>query len=75
MSGGGPNVAEALQAHTSVICLQRPSLPTARLNGEPKISVHHRPLVSGWKIDTDETSNGIPLQYSCPENPMDRGAW
>ena len=19
--------------------------------------------------------NGIPLQYSCLENPMDRGAW
>ena len=19
--------------------------------------------------------NGDPLQYSCPENPMDRGAW
>ena len=19
--------------------------------------------------------NGTPLQYSCPENPMDRGAW
>ena len=19
--------------------------------------------------------NGSPLQYSCPENPMDRGAW
>ena len=19
--------------------------------------------------------NGYPLQYSCPENPMDRGAW
>ena len=19
--------------------------------------------------------NGIPLQYCCPENPMDRGAW
>ena len=18
---------------------------------------------------------GVPLQYSCPENPMDRGAW
>ena len=19
--------------------------------------------------------NGYPLQYSCPENPMDRGGW
>ena len=22
-----------------------------------------------------EEGNGNPLQYSCPENPMDRGAW
>ena len=22
-----------------------------------------------------EGGNGYPLQYSCPENPMDRGAW
>ena len=22
-----------------------------------------------------EEGNGYPLQYSCPENPMDRGAW
>ena len=22
-----------------------------------------------------EEGNGIPLQYSCMENPMDRGAW
>jgi len=22
-----------------------------------------------------EGGHGSPLQYSCPENPMDRGAW
>ena len=22
-----------------------------------------------------EEGNGNPLQYSCPENPTDRGAW
>ena len=22
-----------------------------------------------------EEGNGNPLQYSCPENPADRGAW
>ena len=32
MSGDRPSVAETLRAHASVICLQRPSLPTARLN-------------------------------------------
>ena len=25
--------------------------------------------------DPLEKGNGNPLQYSCPENPMDRGAW
>ena len=24
---------------------------------------------------SSEGGNGNPLQYSCPENPMDRGAW
>ena len=24
---------------------------------------------------TSQASNGTPLQYSCLENPMDRGAW
>ena len=26
-----------------------------------------------WNLDGE--GNGIPLQYSCLENPMDRGAW
>ena len=30
--GGRPSVAETLRAHASVICLQRPFLPTAPLN-------------------------------------------
>ena len=25
--------------------------------------------------DPPEEGNGNPLQYSCLENPMDRGAW
>ena len=28
----------------------------------------------GWE-DLLEEENGNPLQYSCLENPMDRGAW
>ena len=28
----------------------------------------------GWE-DPLERGHGNPLQYSCPENPMDRGAW
>ena len=26
----------------------------------------------GW---SPGVGNGTPLQYSCPENPMDRGTW
>ena len=28
----------------------------------------------GWQ-DTLGEGNGYPLQYSCLENPIDRGAW
>ena len=31
-------------------------------------------LIPGWGGSPGE-GNGNPLQYSCPENPMDRGAW
>ena len=27
------------------------------------------------RVGLGETPNGSPLQYSCLENPMDRGAW
>ena len=28
-----------------------------------------------WLGRSPGEGNGNPLQYSCPENPMDRGAW
>ena len=31
-------------------------------------------LISGWE-KSPGGGNGNPLQYSCLENPMDRGAW
>ena len=31
-------------------------------------------LIPGWGRSPGE-GNGNPLQYSCPENLMDRGAW
>ena len=30
--------------------------------------------IRGWGRSPKE-GNGNPLQYSCPENPMDTGAW
>ena len=29
----------------------------------------------GWKDPLMKEENGNPLQYSCLENPMDRGPW
>ena len=31
-------------------------------------------LIPGWGR-SPRVGNGNPLQYSCLENPMDRGAW
>ena len=31
-------------------------------------------LIPGWERSPEE-GNGYPLQYSCLETPMDRGAW
>ena len=28
-----------------------------------------------WSVTYPGEGNGNPLQYSCLENPMDRGAW
>ena len=39
----------------------------------------YRPANKGWNVYSHVVSNGkgngTPLQYSCLENPMDRGAW
>ena len=31
-------------------------------------------LIPGWGRSPGD-GNGYPLQYSCLENPLDRGAW
>ena len=59
MSVGRPSVAEALREHTSVTCLQHPSLPphgvTEQVSLKKKVS-STIPFVSGRKPDTEETS-------------------
>ena len=41
----------------------------------PGLPVHHQlPEFTQTHVHRGE-GNGIPLQYSCLENPMDRGAW
>ena len=60
VTGGRPSVAEALRAHTSVICLQHPSLPphsvTEQVSLKKKKVSSTVPFVSGQKTDTEETS-------------------
>ena len=34
-----------------------------------------RPGFDPWEGRSSGEGNGNPLQYSCLENPMDRGAW
>ena len=41
---------------------------------EPVCSAEDLGLISGLGRSPGE-GNGNPLQYSCLENPMDRGAW
>ena len=42
----------------------------------PHSSVSHTlPANSSQQGDSHGEGNGTPLQYSCLENPMDRGAW
>ena len=40
----------------------------------PPVSTGHSGLIPGSGTFPEE-GNGNPLQYSCLENPMDRGAW
>ena len=39
-----------------------------------KISEQYYKYIQGTKGNIGE-GNGNPLQYSCLENPMDKGAW
>ena len=62
VSAGRPSVAEALQAHASVICLQHPSLPPHSATEQVSLKKKKKkvsstvPFVSGRKPDTEEAS-------------------
>ena len=49
---------------------------------ETQTGALYQPRRVGWGVRWEEGSkgrgymhNGTPLQYCCPENPMDGGAW
>ena len=45
------------------------------MNWEIGIGVCALPCVKQLARENPGEGNGTPLQYSCLENPMDRGAW
>ena len=66
--------------HIKAVCCEKAGL---KLSIQKTKIMASGPITS-WQIDgeTMETvrdfiwgGNGTPLQYSCLENPMDRGAW
>ena len=44
-------------------------------HGSTGESACHRSWVDPWAGKIPGEGNGKPLQYSCQENPVDRGAW
>ena len=45
------------------------------LTGPVRLSQDQRQIENTYKSICSGEGNGIPLQYSCLENPMDGGAW
>ena len=61
-----------------------PSMSSSMRTSQEALVVKNPPATAGDRRDTGsipglgrscEGGNGNPLQYSCLENPMDRGAW
>ena len=60
------------------LCLYKPLAPPGTSGKEPAcqcwLGVRDAGSIPGWGRSPGE-GTGNPLQYSCLENPMDRGAW
>ena len=48
--------------------------PAGSVVKNPPANAGDKSLTAGWER-SHGVGNGNPLQYSCMENPMDRGAW
>ena len=57
--------------HTSVFIL---GIPSSSVGKASACNAGDQSLIPGLGRSPGE-GNGNPLQYSCLENPMDRGAW
>ena len=49
-------------------------VPGGSVGKQSACNVEDPGSIPGWGRSVRE-ENGNPLQYSCLENPMDRGAW
>ena len=56
---------------TSQVELVVKNLPASAGDAGDTGSIHG----AGWEDSLEEGGHGTPFQYSCLENPMDRGAW
>ena len=62
-------VAEVTQFHSIT-----GGFPRGSVGKESACSAGHPGSIPGFRRSPGE-GNGNPLQYSCLENPMDRGTW
>ena len=67
------DTTERLHFHFHFSASLRASLVAQRLERLPAMRETQVQSL-GWE-DSPGEGNGNPLQYSCLENPMDRGAW
>ena len=54
--------------------MEKEGFPGSSDGKESSCNAGHSGLIPGWGRCPEE-GNGYPLQYSCLESPMDRGAW
>ena len=46
------------------------------LSLDKNFDLKHKLIIDAFKYNyTEVRANGNPFQYSCLDNPMDRGAW
>ena len=74
--GNGNLKYRVVKACQNVLSLLKLFLYLAVLTGlNPRQCVYHQILKLEYVASNIGEGNGTPLQYSCLENPMDRGAW
>ena len=61
-------------ARTKKLLYVTMGFPGGSVVKNPPVNVRDAGLIPGSRVFPGE-GNGSPLQYSCQENSMDRGAW